>query len=94
MVEKCLNGSEHTADLSLTGVIGNSVNIQTVGSIVGNVEEGDTGALLWRVHGRRRIARRRVVRRHRLVGGSRTAHHPVLHIANTKNYRGIDSTRI
>jgi hypothetical protein len=41
MVERCLNNAGLTTHLPLGGVVGNSVNVQAVGGIVGDVEEGD-----------------------------------------------------
>ena len=88
MAGRDLNQLEHTTDFSLGGVVGNAVNVQTVGGVVGDMEEGDAGALR-RVHRRGRVVRRRrrVAGRHVVVGGSGTAHHPVIH--QTKNYRAI-----
>ena len=64
----CLNLRGSTAHFALRGIVGDSINVERIGGIIGNVEEGDGGArcgVAWR----RKVVRR-VIRRHGLVGGA------------------------
>ena len=83
---KCLDRCEGTAHLSFGSIVGNPVNIEAVGCIVGNVEESNRGAL-WLVHGLWRIGRRREVTVHGFIGRTgTTTHHVIRHLKNKSNY--------
>ena len=74
----CLNHRGSTADFTLGGIVGDPVNVERIGGIIGDMEEGDGGAGWW-VDCWRRVVRR-VIRRHGFVGGTGTAHHVVRHL--------------
>lgn len=74
---KCLCRKFSTADLSLWSIVGNSINVQRICGIVGDVEECDGSAVLG-IDRLRRISSG-IAGRHWLVWGTWTAHHMVGH---------------
>lgn len=81
--ERHLNEWENTTDLSFRGIIGNPVNIETVGCIIRNVEECDTSTLrlLLLIHVSRRITRRWIIRWHTLIRWTWIVHHTIVHLS-------------
>ena len=77
--ERHLNKLTITANLTLSGIVGNSIHVKTVCCIIGNMEKCDRRILLWGIEGMRRewLPCKRIG--DIFVGGT-LAHHVIRHI--------------